>query len=200
MRTLTPSDMQGITATKMQQMIPFQFWNKDANRMVAINRLSGTYFLEPCSTVRWTMTTIKNTIGTETKNKMPKKVPARVAVVDLFDSPRQKKMATIKAKITELQSELSTLKSELSDLEKQKDYTSTRLVPSQFTHGNILTSQDMECLYKTDLVNGAPNEDAKCVLHGLNFDGNRFMVGSTTSKDKTMDVRVTELFLIKLVN
>jgi len=192
MRTLTPKDMFGMTATKMQTLIPFQFWHKDANKMVGINRMSGSYYLEPCSTVRWTMTTIKNIVGTDVKQKMPKKVAPKAVAVDLFESPRHKKMASIKAKLAELQSELS-------ELEAQKEFTSVKLTPSQFEHGNILSVKDMACLYKTDLVNDLPNEAAKCVLHGLNFDKNRFMVGGTNQKDKSMDVRVTELFLIKAI-
>lgn len=181
-----------ITTTKLMGLVPFQFLSKSRKAMVTISRTSGSYFLEPNSTIRWTMTSIKNDI--ESVSVTPKAVTPKVL------SAKQRKILELETEVKYLDEQILKLTnaknakaSEILALRQSPDYKIKRLTPSDFYNGNFLSVDEQKCLYLTKTLDlmGNPIKSENVELLSISLDKKRFIY----LHDGEVK-RVTELFLI----
>lgn len=194
MRSLTPKELAKMTATQVQQAIPFKFFNKNTKIWVEITRTSGSYFCEHLSTIRWTATTIKNTAGYDPTIPVSPVIPKVDTKRTKAISASKETIQKIKSNLEQLQTALKNEEYKLANLESQKDYDIIRITPSM----NLATlgKNDLNHLYTSDLcdTHGVPLLANKVTLEGVNIDQTRFFVRYADSKDTK---RTTELFIIK---
>ena len=189
MQILSASTINSMSATQIQKAIPFKVWNKHESKWIEINRSSGSYFMGPLSTIRWTATTLKNCAGdcakVETKREADLK-KAKLALLDLEDE-----LKSVHAKIT-------AKRAEIKELENRNDYEIIRITPSQLDKFNRKEIADK--LYASNQTGafGNPLNEHKIILEGADFEHTRFFIRKSEKDGYTKEsFRTTEIFYFK---